>query len=464
MAPKDIDHDAVLQQFRQQLQQEDLLHDGDSIGTDDRTLSRFLRARNYNLKQAKAMWKACINWRNTAEGVGIDELYRRIDPWDYPERDHVFNCWPMWFHKTDKKGRPLNIHFFGQINMPELYKHISPERHWQTVLVNCESLTREVLPAATQAAGRPVDGTFVIVDLKGFSLSQFWQMKNLARTSFQVSQDYFPETMAQLAIVNAPSSFTTIWSFIKPWLAKETVAKVDVLGTDYQSVLLDLIAAENLPAQLGGSCTTCGADGCDRSNAGPWSEGRRERRERWLRGEGEIGVEVDRAVLSGGVRGTAEEDEEEREERENGSGAAGGKLHGFSLTSTLSRGSSKSAKSKRSSRGSSGNSNLAPGSSTKPIDIPAANGDADEELDASSQSTQASTPGPSTPPLNDITTDLSGLAIESSPSPMEGGLRAEGEGEGEDGTPTTPRKALEAKTPKAVHAAVAAGGAAVSVM
>lgn len=52
--------------------------------------------------------------------------------------------------------------------MPELYKHISPERHWQTVVVNAESLTREVLPAASRLAGKPIDGTLVIVDLKGF--------------------------------------------------------------------------------------------------------------------------------------------------------------------------------------------------------------------------------------------------------------------------------------------------------
>lgn len=52
--------------------------------------------------------------------------------------------------------------------MPELHKHISPERHWQTIVVNAESLTREVLPAASRVAGKPIDGTFVIVDLKGF--------------------------------------------------------------------------------------------------------------------------------------------------------------------------------------------------------------------------------------------------------------------------------------------------------
>ncbi|KAK7682343.1 hypothetical protein QCA50_014548 [Cerrena zonata] len=287
---KHHEHAAVLKQFKEELVKENLLHEEDSIGTDDHTLLRFLRARQYNVKAAKLMWKNCREWRQNVEGVGIDELYRRIDPWDYPEREHVFNCWPLWFHKTDKKGRPLNIHFFGGINMPELYKHISPERHWQTVVVNAESLTREVLPATSRALGKPVEGTFVIVDLKGFSLSQFWQMKNLAKQSFQISQDYFPETMAKLAIVNAPSSFTTIWSFIKPWLAKETAQKVDILGSDYQKVLLELVDAENLPASLGGKCTCAEFGGCEKSNIGPWNEGRKERRERWLKGEGEIHV------------------------------------------------------------------------------------------------------------------------------------------------------------------------------
>ena len=117
-----------------------------------------------------------------------------LPPRQYPERAAVFECWPLWFHKTDNKGRPLNIHHFGGINMPELYKHITPEKFWQTIVVNAESLTREVLPASARAAGHQIDGTFVIVDLKGFGLSQFWQMKNLARDSFQISQDYFPET------------------------------------------------------------------------------------------------------------------------------------------------------------------------------------------------------------------------------------------------------------------------------
>jgi len=84
--------------------------------------------------------------------------------------------------------------------------------------------------------------------------------------------------MGQLTIVNAPASFTFIWSIIKPWLSKETAEKVDILGSDYQEVLLDLIDKENLPTILGGACECEG--GCDRSFAGPWKESTEERRER----------------------------------------------------------------------------------------------------------------------------------------------------------------------------------------
>ena len=128
-----------------------------------------------------------------------------------------------------------------------------------------------------------------ISDVK-FSIQKFWQMKSLARKAFQMSQDYYPETLAtftkcsrndadstsmgQLAIVNAPSSFTVIWNVMKPWLSTETIEKVDILGSDYQSVLLKLVDAENLPSSLGGNCTCSHAGGCQFSGAGPWLEGR----------------------------------------------------------------------------------------------------------------------------------------------------------------------------------------------
>lgn len=80
--------------------------------------------------------------------------------------------------------------------------------------------------------------------------------------------------MGQLAIVNAPSSFTVIWSFIKPWLSKETQEKVDILGKNYEEVLLEMIDEDSLPATLGGKCSCEDTGGCHLSGAGPWLDGR----------------------------------------------------------------------------------------------------------------------------------------------------------------------------------------------
>lgn len=141
-----------------------------------------------------------------------------------------------------QQGRPLNIQTFGNVDMNKLYNHCTPERHWQTVLVNAESvshlegqrhfrtptakcttiqLLREVLPATSRREGKEIDGALCIIDLQGFGygavltfpkssliiqlfrLGKFWQMKSLIRNSFQVSQDYYPESYVLLSHIYA---------------------------------------------------------------------------------------------------------------------------------------------------------------------------------------------------------------------------------------------------------------------
>ncbi|KAF8510071.1 CRAL-TRIO domain-containing protein [Hysterangium stoloniferum] len=263
--------DEILVEFRRQLESEGILSPGDTIGADDDTLLRFLRARKFDLKNAKVMFEKCQDWRKNVEGVGLDALYEEIDPFDYPERNTVFKYWPLLFHK---KGRPINIQWFGQFDLNALYKEVTPERQWKAFLVNCDALTREILPECTKVKGETVNTIYGIIDLKGFSLNQFWKIKSIVRESFQISQDYYPETMGQLVVINAPATFTIIWTVIKPWLAPETVAKIDILGSDYTDTLLKHVDAENLPESLGGTCTCEGLGGCRVSSAGPWLDGR----------------------------------------------------------------------------------------------------------------------------------------------------------------------------------------------
>ena len=75
-----------------------------------------------------------------------------------------------WLNRSfaPQDGHPLNFHHFGGINLDKLQKNMTLERFWRTVVVNCEALPREVLPAASEAAGKRILGTFVVVDLSGF--------------------------------------------------------------------------------------------------------------------------------------------------------------------------------------------------------------------------------------------------------------------------------------------------------
>jgi hypothetical protein len=73
----------------------------------------------------------------------------------------------------NQQGRALNVHVFGGMDLPRLYKSCTPEKHWQTILVGAESLPREILPATSRKAGKHIGTIFVVVDLKGFGWVRF---------------------------------------------------------------------------------------------------------------------------------------------------------------------------------------------------------------------------------------------------------------------------------------------------
>lgn len=91
--------------------------------------------------------------------------------------------------------------------------------------------------------------------------------------------------MGILVVINAPYTFSAIWTAVRPWLSKETQDKVQIFSNDYTPFLLEHIDAKKLPAYLGGECTCSDKGGCSVSNVGPWMDGHKERREKWLNGD-----------------------------------------------------------------------------------------------------------------------------------------------------------------------------------
>ena len=69
--------------------------------------------------------------------------------------------------------------------------------------------------------------TFSILDLTNFNVKLLGhKTRGLVQYVSKISQDYYPEQLGQLMIVNAPYLFSTVWAIIKGWLDEKTREKI----------------------------------------------------------------------------------------------------------------------------------------------------------------------------------------------------------------------------------------------
>ncbi|CAE6487433.1 unnamed protein product [Rhizoctonia solani] len=255
------EQEQTLSQFKKELQDE-----GHFVPErhDDPTLLRFLRARKFDLVKSKEMIIACETWRKDFK---VDDI---VQNFDFKEKAEVDKYYPQYYHKMDKDGRPVYIEQLGKVDVKALSKITTQERQLQNLVLEYERFLHDRLPACSAAVGHPVETSCTILDLKGVGISSFYQVKDYVMQASNVGQNYYPETMGKFYIINAPYLFSTVWGFVKPWLDEVTVAKIAILGSDYKTKLVEQIPAENLPADLGGSCNCPG--GCSLANQGPWND------------------------------------------------------------------------------------------------------------------------------------------------------------------------------------------------
>ena len=65
------------------------------------------------------------------------------------------------------------------------------------------------------------------MDMSGFGMSM-WTRKNMAvvKSAARISQDFYPEFMGKLIIVNAPMIFSAVYAIVKSWVDERTTKKV----------------------------------------------------------------------------------------------------------------------------------------------------------------------------------------------------------------------------------------------
>lgn len=151
-----------------------------------------------------------------------------------------------------------------------MQKITSDERMLQNLVVEYEKLADPRLPACSRKSGYLLETCCTVFDAKGVSLTSAPSVYGYLQMATGVSQNYYPERLGKLYIINAPWGFSAVFGVVKRFLDPVTVAKIHILGTGYQRELLGQIPAENLPKTLGGTCDCPG--GCMFSDLGPWKE------------------------------------------------------------------------------------------------------------------------------------------------------------------------------------------------
>lgn len=186
--------------------------------------------------------------------------------------------------------------------MTAMYKITTAERMLTNLAVEYERLADPRLPACSRKADKLIETCCSVMDLKGVTLTKVPQVYSYVRQVSVISQNYYPERLGKLYMINAPWGFSTVWSVVKGWLDPVTVAKINILGSGYQSELLKQVPAESLPKAFGGTCECPG--GCENSDAGPWREAQWAKPAKWEKKAETIenkGSEVETPLATTGV-------------------------------------------------------------------------------------------------------------------------------------------------------------------
>uniref|UniRef100_A0A6V3MP07 CRAL-TRIO domain-containing protein n=2 Tax=Lotharella globosa TaxID=91324 RepID=A0A6V3MP07_9EUKA len=230
----------AIKKFKGMLTEEDK----DPWGTDS-TLLRFLRAREYDLDASYKMYTRCLQWRRANK---IDQIL------DNPPKklEYYKKLVSSKIHGFCKEGRPVYVERVGKIHYPTVLEYLTVDDLIEIHIYHMESLAK-LARESSEKLGKDVCQSVQIVDLQGLSMSHRHGLAFIQRCA-KVDEQYYPETMGKLFILNAPRLFPFFWGICKAWVHENTQKKIQVVSSNHEEVLREAIPAHFLPCELGGKC------------------------------------------------------------------------------------------------------------------------------------------------------------------------------------------------------------------
>lgn len=255
----------ALQKWKKDLTDQKVLENFENY--DDLFLLRFLRARKFDLEKTMLMFKKFLQWRIDMKVEEINQSY------ELENLIEIKKLYPHGYHRTDKLGRPIYIELYDKTDVNELFKITTEDKMIKYYIKQYERQVKYIFPACSAVVQRPVEQSCTILDANGIGVfSLVGPIKGFLKLASDIGQDYYPEMLGKMTIVNVGFLFRAIWSMIKGFIDAKTQAKISLLKSNYKDDLLKIVDEDKLPSFFGGKCTCSNfLYGCLGSDIGPWN-------------------------------------------------------------------------------------------------------------------------------------------------------------------------------------------------
>lgn len=192
------------------------------------------------------------DWRKAEH---VDDLLNTI----LPLHDEYHQCWPTHICGEDKYGHWVVMDRVEELEVSALSKYDEDLvlRYRAQALEALNAIKDEI----SSRLGYRVCQYVYIMDLKGLSIKKHFtaKVRGILQPIFKISGDYYPDSLWNLFIINAPMSFRMIWRIISPWIDPVVKAKIRILAGEsayIPAMIKSDIPIESIPSIIGGEGST----------------------------------------------------------------------------------------------------------------------------------------------------------------------------------------------------------------
>nr|CAB3461791.1 unnamed protein product [Digitaria exilis] len=207
----------------------------------DVVLLKFLRARDFRVRDAHAMLLRCAAWRAEfgADAVLDEDL-------GFKDLEGVV----AYMHGWDREGHPVCYNAYGVFKDRDMYDRVfgDGERLARFLRWRVQVMERGVRALTLRPGG--VNAIIQVTDLKDMPKRELRSASNQILSLFQ---DNYPEMVARKVFINVPWYFSVLFSMISPFLTERTKSKFVIAREgNVAETLYKFIRPELVPVQYGG--------------------------------------------------------------------------------------------------------------------------------------------------------------------------------------------------------------------